>query len=204
MVGMAMSALLVVALSKPELVAAFGVRDSNRVLSDSMLDRTVERSESSATKPHLAPVLYLLSETAGLNPKGWQQFDSSWWRGALAIPWIALVVPCFALGIRSLVAPSAICRHGRPGARGWIARLRGSDAVATAWSAVLLFVASSLVISMVVGDSTRWRVPDMPMFASIALLGWTRASSALRAQALFWWNLVLASVYGMLVFTRAM
>lgn len=204
LLGLSVSAALVVALSKPEIVAVLGVLDRSRTLSDSMLDDALSRRESVSMSPIAFPVTYLLIETAGLNPRAWETLDSSWLRGTLALPWILLVVPCFALGIRSLTRPhSRLNRQWNRGI-GWIARLRSSDALATPWSAVLLFIASSFAISWIVGDTTRARIPDMPMFAAVAVLGWNRTNRPQRSKVLMWWIFGLGSSYGALTLIRAL
>lgn len=204
LLGLSISAALLVALSNPEFVAALGVQDPRRTFSDSMLDDALMRRDSVSMSPIAFPAIYLLSETAGLNPRAWESFDGSWLRGVLALPWIFLVVPCSALGICWLTGTHVPCTRQRNPVIGWIARLRSSDALATPWTAVLLFIASSFAISWVVGDTTRLRIPDMPMFASVALLGWTRSAPALRTTVLLWWTVGLGSLYGVLQLARAM
>jgi hypothetical protein len=169
--------LLVPVVTDPEAMVLLGIYSEARVIgSAAMLESSTAVASSSEMNRSLFPLLYLLSETAALSAKVWGEFDSKSLRGVLALPWIFIVVPFFLLGLGWLLrVPPGVRR-----VHGVVSRLRQSRLIATPWSAVALFVASSVAISWVVGDTTRWRIPDMPMVASIALAGWSYSAAMWR------------------------
>ncbi len=167
-----------------ETMMVLGIHTEGRIVgSEAMLESVSTLGESSLINRGLFPLLYLLSETAGLSPEAWAQFDSSWLRGVLAVPWIIFVVPFFIMGVLWLRLPP----DGRPSPRGALARLQSSRLISTPWSALLLFVLSSLAISWFVSNTTRWRIPDMPVMMTIAMAGWVYSTRHLRKQLLFLW-----------------
>ncbi|MBU1962835.1 MAG: hypothetical protein KJ675_16880 [Gammaproteobacteria bacterium] len=184
LVGLSLLAIAVPVVMNPQVMMLFGINAEHRVIgSSAMLESSALIGERSEMNRALFPLLYLFSETTGLNPQSWRQFGSSWLRGVLALPWIFLLIPFFLLGLRWLLLPPRGAHH----AKGLLAHLRQSRMFATPWSVVLLFVATSVAISWTVGDSTRWRIPDMPMVAAIAMAGWTYCGRTLRQQVLLVW-----------------
>lgn len=183
-------------VTNPETMLLFGIYTEHRIIgSAEMLDSADLHGAGSEMNRALFPLLYLFSETAGLSPQAWRVFDSSWLRGVLALPWIALVVPFFILGLRWLLhVPDGV----QP-AKGVVARLRQSRVISTPWSVIALFFLGSFGISWMVGDTTRWRIPDMPFIAAIALAGWCYMSPSLRRQILMLWiitsGVLFASFY---------
>jgi hypothetical protein len=69
---------------------------------------------------------------------------------------------------------------------------------------VLIFVTSYFAISWSVGDTTRWRVPDMPMFAAIAAVGWMNTGHARRTKVLLWWTVLLGCLFGAFYLLRSL
>lgn len=171
-------------VTNPEIMVLFGIYTEHRVIgSASMFESSVFSGASTEINRSLFPFIYLFSETAGLNPLAWETLDSSWLRGALALPWIFLVVPFLFLGIRWLLCVP----YGVQPAKGLVARLRQSRVITTPWSAIAFFVLGSFGISWMVGDTTRWRIPDMPFIVAIAMAGWYYTSPRLRRQILVLW-----------------
>lgn len=198
--GVLAAGLLVVA-SSPEVMRSLGVDAEQRVVgSDEMIETAASMAETPPLARVLFPLLYLLSETAGLNPESWEQFDSAWLRGVLALPWIFFVTPFFLLGVAWILKPP-------PGARpvkGLVAQLRGSRFVTTPWGVLLLFVLSMVVISWGVGDTTRWRISDMPVMATVAMAGWTYAARRNRRPFLVFWILGAGSLFAVFYLLRAL
>jgi hypothetical protein len=56
--------------------------------------------------------------------------------------------------------------------------------VTTPWGALLLFAVSYVAVSWQVGDTTRWRTPDLPVLGVIALAGWRHSSPRLRVRVM--------------------
>lgn len=178
------SALLYLATNS-EIMSKFGIFTEHRIIGSSeFIELGAQLGEGrSIMNRNFFPILYLFSETAGLSPKQWSKFDGYWLRGVLAIPWIFLIVPFFLVGSWKLFYPT----NGVQRAYGLVARLRASRVISTPWSIVLLFVAVSIAISWTVGDTTRWRIPDMPMVAAIALAGWKLTHPRIRQQLFLGW-----------------
>jgi hypothetical protein len=182
MIGAVVMVALIAIASDPQSLSRLGIVDQSRVLfSDAMSDSVLRYQDSSQTKAGLFPLLYLLSETTGLNPNSWSALDSSWLRGVLAIPWVFFVVPFFGLGVLWMFhAPRALPRK-----HGLVQRLRSSRLVATPWGVLALFIMTSFAVSWTVGDSTRWRISDMPAILTVAMAGWTFVGHSLRHDILF-------------------
>ena len=170
--------------SDPERMAALGILGQDRVIGSETTEVTVSQvAETSQMNRGVFPLLYIFSETSGLNLKTWSDFDAFGFRGALAIPWIAVAVPFFVVGLLWLMRrdPQTIQRAGI------IARVRSSRLVATPWGCVLIFILGYLALSWMVGDTTRWRIPDMPAMAAVAMAGWLSVAKPSRIQVLMVW-----------------
>ena len=183
-----MSAIVIAGIltitSDPEWMAAMGIYDEDRVIGTEETEVTVSQvGEASLLNRGLFPLLYLFSETSGLNLKTWLDFDAFSLRGALAIPWIVVVVPFFVLGLLWLMRrdPQTIQRGGI------MAGVRSTRLVATPWGAVLMFILAYLALSWTVGDTTRWRIPDMPAMAAVAMAGWLSMAERSRRWVLMVW-----------------
>jgi len=189
-----LAVLTLIAASNRELLGMLGIQAETRVASKSMLEHAAVYQRQGVVGTALFPVIYLFTEISGLNPSLWERLSSSLARGVLALPWIILGVPCFLLGLRHLFTKPAFSASPRASRPTWLDRLRSSKALASPWAAVLLFSASYVAISWSVGDSTRWRMPDMPMFAAIAVLGWMNTGRARRTRVLIWWTILLGAL----------
>lgn len=186
-------------ITNPATMALLGITAEHRVIgSTAMLESRSSMHAGSKINSPLFPLVYLFSETSGLNTETWAPLNSSRLRGLLALPWIFLLTPFFLLGIFHIFQPPFAVRLSS----GILSRLSQSRLMATPWSAVFLFVASSVAISWVVGDSTRWRIPDMPMVAAIALLGWTYSSAVMRMWVLIGWPLAIIGLFSLYFLSR--
>jgi hypothetical protein len=169
--GLGMVAAAIWLSMNPAYMAMFGIHTETRVVStDSIVETGRAAADRSAMNRMYFPVLYLFTETAGFSPGQWQERDFQWLRGLLSIPWILLIVPFVILGTFYLLQRRE---------RSLLNLGAGSESIrflSTPWNTILVFVASSVMISWIVGDTTRWRIPDMPMLAAIAYLGWLRQS----------------------------
>lgn len=193
--------VLLAVASNPQILSMLGLYEAQRVLfSEEMRSGLFRHQEASQIRWILFPLLYLLSETAGLSPDAWSALDSSWLRGVLALPWIFLLVPFFGLGVLWLLHEP----HALPRKRGLVLRLRSSRLVSTPWGVLVLFILSSLAVSWAVGDTTRWRISDMPAMLTVALAGWMFASRRLRHQVLAFWLLGGGSLFALFYLLRSL
>jgi hypothetical protein len=191
--GFILIVMILSVATNSEIMALLGVISESRVIGAATFwelgNQHGIRSEMNRT---LFPILYLFTETAGLSPEAWKNWNAMWLRGVLALPWIIGFVPFFLFGVRWLFT--------RPTASGvkWVRifNLRSARVMVTPWSAVLLFVMSSVFLSWTIGDSTRWRVPDMPMFAAIATAGWMYTRPKMRRLVLVLWVVALTVLFG--------
>jgi hypothetical protein len=199
-VGWGMAAVMLVGLmvvvTNPELLNRLGVGGSMRVIgSQEMYEHVDVYAELRNVSPLLFPVIYVFTETSGFAPETWAAWreagiaglGASGLRGLLAVPWILAVVPFFFVGARWLLSSPAPA--DRPG--GILNGLARSRLATTGWGVVVLFLASSLAISWMVGDTTRWRVPDLPAFVIIAAAGFFSIDAKLRLQILLAWGALL-------------
>lgn len=198
---------LIVLASNPDLMGSLGVSGQSQILgSDEMSRRTEQFRSQSSLNAALFPLLYLFTETSGLTPGTWLALSeggiraagAGGLRGLLALPWIFLAAPFFVLGLRWLLSVP----RDLPRPRNLLERLRSARALTTPWAAVLLFVLSSMAISWIVGDTTRWRVADMPAFVALAAAGWYSTTKQMRMILLSGWAVMvvaLATAYYTLV-----
>lgn len=195
----AIFALLIIVASNPDLMRSIGVSGTSQILgSEEMEMRTQKFRAESSLNVLIFPLIYLLTETSGLAPETWQALGEGGLaaagpqgvRGLLALPWILLTTPFFGLGLRWIMGvPREL-----PRPRDLVEWFRSIRAVTTPWGAVLLFVLSSMALSWVVGDTTRWRVADMPGFVAIALAGWYATSKQLRLIVLLAWPVLVGGL----------
>jgi hypothetical protein len=164
--GLTMVVFVIWLSMNPAYMAMVGIHTETRVVSsEAIVETGVAAAERSTMNRLYFPVLYLFTETSGFSPGQWLERDFQWLRGVLSIPWILAIVPFAILGTYYLLQR----RERNLKSLGSAESLRF---LSTPWNTVLVFIASSIAISWIVGDTTRWRIPDMPMLASIAWLGW--------------------------------
>lgn len=170
--------------SNSSVLAEIGVFTEHRVIGTREMFETVSGArDTSEMNRALFPLLYLFSETAGLSSQSWESFDFAWLRGILAVPWIFSVVPFFLLGVFwiSKAPPGISVRTGL------LSRMRDSRFVTTPWGVLMIFVLSTMAISWIAGDTTRWRIQDMPVIATIAMAGWAFGARRIRQTVLTGW-----------------
>lgn len=190
---------LVVLASNPDLMSNIGVSGASQVLGSEEMSRRTEQFRTDSTLNALVfPLIYLFTETSGLTPETWRAVleggvgaaGPAGLRGLLALPWIFLTAPFFVQGLRWVAGVP----RDLPRPRNLIDRFRSARAVTTPWGAVLLFVLSSMVISWVVGETTRWRVADMPAFVALAVAGWYSTPRRMRLILLLCWAVLLGGL----------
>lgn len=170
--------------SSENWMAALGIFTEHRVIgSPEMSEAIAQTGEGSHINRWLFPLFYLFNETAGLNPQTWSNFDSSSLRGLLAIPWIFFGVPFFVFGMRWLFRYDTLMAVGR---RSFF-RMGQLRVAKSAWSGVVLFILAYLALSWQTGDTTRWRLPDMPAMGAVALAGWMYGVPRSRDAILLFW-----------------
>lgn len=192
-------AALIVLVTNPDILSGIGVSGQTQVLgADELESRTEQYRSESSLNVLLFPLLYLFTETSGLTPETWRALQEgglgaagpAGLRGLLALPWIFLTVPFFVLGLKWVLGvPGDL-----PRPRDLVEWFRSTRVVTTPWGAVLLFVLSSMAISLIVGDTTRWRVADMPSVVAIAVAGWYSTSKQMRLTLLLGWVVLVGGL----------
>lgn len=162
----------------------FGIYTESRLLgSKAMLEKGVLYGDKAEINKSMFPLLYLLTETSGLSWKVWNNYNSVWLRGVLALPWIFILVPFIFFGLKKLLASSNINSSDKDQMDFYKKRI----IFTTPWLLVILFIITSISVSWTVGDSTRWRMPDLPMIASIMVIGMLSKEKKFIINILFWW-----------------
>lgn len=173
-------------LSSPHYMNTLGIYSESRMLGTSggMVEMGKEHYTSSSINRTLFPVLYLFGEISGFNPATWSSYNATWLRGITAIPWVVLGVPLFFISQKILYF-SYDKNHSKEG-KGRDNNFT-SNAIQTPWTILFIFIISYVCISWQVGDTTRWRLPDMPVFYVLALFGWTYSSKRQKNGILISW-----------------
>jgi hypothetical protein len=156
----------------PGTASALGLRVETRTISRESIEMTAQfHGQASLIQRALFPILYFVSETAGLNALfSGDMIDPGIFRGLLALPWIFFYLPFLMIGIWTLAT--------RIGPR----KLAGSP-----WVIVIVLCVVYLGVSWIVGDTTRWRIPDLPALATIAALGFSSIREATRSLITIGW-----------------
>lgn len=199
--GWLVVACILAIASNAEIMQRLGVFTSHRVVgSHEMLVTSDSRYQAAEIDRGTFLLNYLLIDTGGLSLGTWRRrLDPFWLRGLLALPWIFAFVPFFLVGVAWLFGPAS----AEGGRGGLVRRLRESRLVATPWGALALFVLSSMVVSWTVGDTTRWRIADVPVIGTIAAAGWRSGGPRARLLVLGSWiaaSGVLFSIFYLLRF----
>jgi len=176
--------------TNPQIMNSLGIYSEYRVISSVDFGENAKMYLEQQLNTPLFLIIYLFSEVAGFNSQTWLLLDAAWLRSVLAIPWILFGVPFFVVGFWILLKPLEGARV-RPGI---ISSLQQSKAVSTPWSLLFVFIISSIVISWIVGDTTRWRIPDFPMVIAIALYGWMYSGKRVSQKIMLVW-LILVSIF---------
>ncbi len=170
--------------TNPERMAALGIYTEHRVIgTQAATQMAILQGTNSLMNRALFPILYVIIETTGLNPETWTNVNANTLRGVLALPWIFVGVPLFGCGILWLVRPT----HQTVHQNGITTRTQKIRLLTTPWNVVILFILAYMAMSWTVGDTTRWRIPDMPAIASVAAAGWINLRPRLRIGILIFW-----------------
>lgn len=197
--GMIAIAAILWLASSSGIIEAFGVESRSRVLGTSeMIDRGARVSEDSSINRALFPLLYILSETSGLSISAWREFDGPWLRGLLALPWIFFVVPLLPSGVLWLMRRTPRAQQSR----GFVFRLSDRRAMSTPWVVIVAFIVTSIMISWVTGDTTRWRIADMPALLAVAMAGLQSMPRQRAFLVVLLWVLIFGSVFALGVLLR--
>lgn len=191
------SALLLLIVTDPRLYHAFGIYTKSDILgAGSMAQRATTMHQDATISAWKFPIVYLFSETSVFNPNTWQHGGPEWLRGLLAVPWILFVVPMMPLALHWLMGRVSGDHLGSGFAR--VSRgFRSARLVATPWAVVIMFIAASFVVSWIVGDTTRWRLADMPAWLAVVVA----ARSSYRRKTLFnltvLWDVMALSAFAL-------
>lgn len=137
----------------PEVVDTFGIPRAGSVSVQSMVSRAQEYNAMvEGNPPAKSVLLYFMIETSGLRSLG--TWDDTSFRGITALPWIFAGLPFFFIGTYRIL----------------------TNRVTNTWNRILLcllvIVLIYLAVSLIVKDTTRWRIPGFPAMVSIAAVGW--------------------------------
>ena len=193
---MALSAITVYGMlyisTNSDYMSKFGIYSIYRVIGTQefvdVLKSNINKMESNIVA---FTIKYFLSETSGLNVSFYENFTAYTLRGMLAIPWILLGVPFFVKGLVELFKKNNSLERRTN-------RLASTTAFTPAWSIILIYLMGYFFLSLIAGDTTRYRMPDIPVLAIIAVFGWISSSAKGRAQILELWVISTLSLYSLL------
>jgi hypothetical protein len=169
-----------------DVLSISGIESEQRLIgSQAFVEAGLIISQSSEMNRKVFPVIYLFTETAGLSPSTWESYDDLWIRGILAVPWILFIVPFVPIGFVKLIKYF----RAEKGAQYSHHKEERQNINISLWIVPLIFIASSVFISWTVGDTTRWRIPDLPMIAAIALFGWNQTAAKSRLKVISYWSI---------------
>lgn len=154
------------------------ISQSRLVNADTVSAFAVERFQSSAIQRAIFPFLYLITESSGIQVLfSGGYITAARLRGLFALPWIVFYLPLLIVGLWSLA-------FGPDRRKLW----------ASPWIVVVGFCAIYLGVSWIVGDTTRWRLPDMPALTMIAALGYSHISRLAKGLLLSSWLAVVVGI----------
>jgi len=194
MSGAVLVAVVAVLATNSEVFNIFGVASETRMLgSQEMMDRAKLLSQESSVNRLLFPVIYIFTEVSAFNAISWHELDAAWLRGILAVPWILLGVPALLLGVMGLIKSAS---HKGVAMRS-TTRILQTRMLSTPWVVVVAFIAASALISWVVGDTTRWRIADMPALLAVAISATCTFSRQKLIVITALWCLCVASLFSL-------
>lgn len=169
--------LLFYVLTSPVLAQYLGIATESRMLrADTISMFAMSKFSSSIIERVLFPLLYLMSETSGVQTilSGVTPTVDRL-RGLFAIPWIVFYLPLLLAGV-------------------WVLALSPQKRKlwSSPWIVVVVFCLAYLGVSWIVGDTTRWRLPDMPALTTISALGYSQISQLARGLLLSGWFVAVA------------
>ena len=196
----ACAAVILIAATNQRMLQSLGVNSSARSLDTSALQKNMvmyekakqNQLQTSALYALKFPFLFVIGETAGLNPAMWDNINNGEnLRSFLVVPWIFFDVPLVLIGLagffrRDYVTANKLTRsaHTAP----LIANAKANKVL------LLSFLAAYVAIAWFSTDTTRWRMPATPTMAMFAALGWVGLRPQKRTLLLFCWCMVLATL----------
>ncbi len=175
-------------LYNPYYMSKFGIFSESRQLNSSggMIEMAHSIHNSSTINRTLFPLLYVLTEISGLNPNTWQNINVQWLRGITAIPWIILGIPLLCAGLITLIRNITTNVATQTYNPNFVIKQNKIN-FENQWIVLFLFILTYFFLSWQVGDTTRWRLPDIPPLYAIALYGWYFSSKTLRNKCILIW-----------------
>ncbi len=196
----AIAIVLLLISSDPAIMAKMGIYAQHRIGITEVVDTAVSIGESSHINRELFPILYLFNETSGFSPETWSNFTALSLRGVGCIPWIIFGAPLFILGLFSLLVYGDFRLK-------WGQRLfknvSKSLIVTSGWGGIFMFLLVFFAASWEVGDTTRWRLPDIPAMAMVALAGWEHMKVRVRYRVFLFWIIGIGIISSLLYLIRA-
>jgi hypothetical protein len=184
----------------PAMMQTLGVHDETgaHTFSSNSLDAQLAEQSARRTTNYSNPawfmLIYLVGEIGAFNPKSWGTLNTDEIRAITMIPWIYFGLPLFLVGARSIIFK----RQNRPSAS------TASDVRQASQTAgignpnrpclllLMAFVVAYALISWMISDTTRWRMPTMPPMVAISAFAWCSMKSSERFLLLASWGGLLS------------
>lgn len=192
-------------LSSPSYMNKFGIFTETRMIGTNggMVEMGQAIHSASDIKRELFPILYILNDISGFNPESWKTLDASWLRGLTFIPWVVFGIPLLFLGARGLISHNLTTKNIPGGKRLTQGNgLRFRMFTESPWSILGLFIFNYFCISWQVGDTTRWRLPDIPVLSAVILYGWCFSPKERRNRTVLGWLVAIAAFASLIYLLR--
>lgn len=195
----ACAAAVLIAATDQSILQKLGVNSSARSLDSSALQKNMvlyekaKQSQLQRSKLYALqfPFLFVIGETAGLNPATWGNINTGEnLRGFFVIPWIFFDVPLLLVGLKGFFRRDRVTANKLTRSAHTISLEVNNKA-----NKILLlsFIAAYIAIAWFSTDTTRWRMPAMPAMAMLAASGWVSLRPQSRALLLICWCAVLGT-----------
>lgn len=191
-------ALIITILSNPHYMNKLGIYSESRMIGSEGGMVEMARGLYSATSMNrlFFPVLYIFCEISGFNPETWSNIDAFGLRGITVLPWVIVGIPSFMLGANELLFQSRKLMTDPVSGKAFFRKILFSKWLAeNPWPLLFMFILCYFFISWQVGDTTRWRLPDLPVLSAVALYGWCFAPKKLGNYTIFFWLCAISVLF---------
>ncbi len=192
-------AIMVIAMlafgTNKDLLGKLGV-SGNASLDIESVQKSIEAQEKSRTLSLIKfPVLYLIGETSAFTPRFWRNVDAMFIRGVGVIPWVFIGLPFFISGILSLVNNQNINQVATTTVTHVKKEINAdlySQTDRMFFIPFIFFLIIYAAVSWLSGDTTRWRLPAVPVMIAIAGWGWASLRADQRFRLILIWSFSLS------------
>jgi len=183
------------------MMQSLGVHDetgahafSSNSLDAQLAEQSVRRT-TNFSNPVWFTLVYLVGEIGAFNPKSWGNLDTEAIRAITMVPWIYFGLPLFLVGAWAVIFkkgiwPSPAESRGPHEGRSNEAGIGNPNR--PCMLLLMAFVAAYALISWLISDTTRWRMPAMPPMMAISAFAWCSMKGSSRLLLMTLWGGLLS------------